>query len=102
MTAPTERAADHPGHVARAVVVHGRVQGVFFRDSCRREADRAQVTGWVRNEPDGSVAAFFEGPAAAVESLVAWCRQGPSRARVDRVEVAAVAARGSTTFEVVD
>jgi acylphosphatase len=91
-----------PDHVARSVVVHGLVQGVFFRDTCRREADRVQVTGWVRNEPDGTVAAFIEGPAPAVESLVAWCRRGPSRARVDRVDVAAATPRGSTTFDVVD
>lgn len=88
--------------VAREVVVHGHVQGVFFRDSCRREAERAGVTGWVRNEPDGTVAARFEGPAPAVERLVAWCRQGPPRARVDRVEVREAATSGAaSSFDVI-
>jgi acylphosphatase len=73
--------------VAREVRVHGHVQGVFFRDSCRREALSRQVTGWVRNDADGCVSAFFEGPADAVEAMVAWCRNGPPHARVDRVEV---------------
>jgi acylphosphatase len=71
----------------RRVVVHGRVQGVFFRDSVRRRAAAARVAGWVRNRPDGTVEAVFEGPARAVEALVAFCRQGPSRAEVERVEV---------------
>ena len=70
----------------RRVIVHGRVQNVWFRDSCRREAEVAGVAGWVRNRPDGTVEAAFEGPADAVAALVAWCHQGPPRARVDRVE----------------
>ena len=86
--------------VARRVVVHGRVQGVFFRDSCSREARRAGVTGWVRNEPDGSVAAVFEGPEPAVEQMVRWCRQGPPRARVEKVDVSEVAPGGATAFDV--
>ena len=86
--------------VARRVVVHGRVQGVFFRDSCKREAHRAGVAGWVRNEPDGSVGAVFEGPAHAVEALVAWCHEGPPLARVERVEVMETSPDGSTTFDV--
>lgn len=86
--------------VARRVVVHGRVQGVFFRDSCKREAHRAGVAGWVRNEPDGSVGAVFEGPAHAVEALVAWCHEGPPHARVERVEVMETRPDGSTTFDV--
>jgi acylphosphatase len=74
-------------YVARRVVVHGRVQGVFFRDSCRQEAERLGVVGWVRNEPDGTVAGLFEGSPEAVEQLVSWCRQGPRHARVARVDV---------------
>jgi acylphosphatase len=73
--------------VAREVVVHGLVQGVFFRDSCRREAERLGVAGWVRNEPDGTVAGHFEGPRDAVDALVRWCHDGPPRARVERVDV---------------
>lgn len=94
---------EHPANpetVAREVVVHGHVQGVFFRDSCRREAEREGVAGWVRNQPDGSVAARFEGAGGAVERLVAWCRQGPPRARVDRVEVHETAPSAARSFDV--
>ena len=73
--------------VRRRVVVHGRVQGVFFRDSCERMATSVGVSGWVRNRNDGAVEAAFEGDPEAVERMVAWCRQGPRRADVDRVEV---------------
>lgn len=90
--------SSHP--VARRVVVHGLVQGVFFRDSCRREADREGVAGWVRNEPDGSVAALFEGPQEAVDHLVRWCHDGPPRARVERVDVTDAAPTGAATFDV--
>ena len=76
-------------YVARDVVVHGAVQGVFFRDSCRREAERLGVAGWIRNEPDGTVAGHFEGPREAVEQLVRWCHDGPPRARVQRVDTLA-------------
>jgi acylphosphatase len=86
--------------VARRVVVHGRVQGVFFRDSCRQQAERHRVKGWVRNEPDGSVGALFEGSLDAVDALVAWCHEGPPRARVDRVETAEAGPTGSTAFDV--
>jgi acylphosphatase len=71
----------------RRVVISGRVQGVFFRDSCQREAARHRLAGWVRNRNDDAVEAVFEGDESAVEVLVAWCRTGPPRARVDRVEV---------------
>lgn len=73
--------------VRRRVVVDGRVQGVFFRDSCRREAAAAGVAGWVRNLHDGRVEVVAEGARAAVERLVAWCRRGPSRAVVTAVQV---------------
>ena len=73
--------------VARRVVVSGRVQGVFFRDSCREQAQVAGVDGWVRNTAEGTVEAWFEGSQDAVERLVEWCRSGPRRADVDGVEV---------------
>jgi acylphosphatase len=73
--------------IRRRVVVHGFVQGVFFRDSVRRHASSAGVSGWVRNTPHGTVEVVLEGDPAAVERLVAFCRRGPSGARVDRVEV---------------
>jgi acylphosphatase len=71
----------------RRVVVHGFVQGVFFRDSVRRRAATAGVSGWVRNNRDGTVEAVFEGEELAVERLVEFCRDGPRGARVDRVEI---------------
>lgn len=74
--------------IRRRVVVHGRVQGVFFRDSVRRLAEREGVGGWARNVPDGTVEAVFEGEPAAVERLVDFCRLGPPHAAVERVEVA--------------
>ena len=91
----------HPVRVvARAVVVHGRVQGVFFRDTCRAEAEDAGVAGWVENAPDGSVHACFEGSPAAVERLVSWVQQGPPQADVDRVDVRDVTPEGANGFEV--
>jgi acylphosphatase len=73
--------------IRRRVIVHGFVQGVFFRDSVRRHALTAGVTGWVRNNRDGTVEAVFEGEDAAVERLLGFCREGPRGAHVDRVEV---------------
>ena len=84
----------------RRVVVSGRVQGVFFRDSCWREATSAGVRGWVSNRSDGRVEAVFEGPAPAVERMVAWCRRGPPRARVTGVEVVEEAPTGEPGFGV--
>jgi acylphosphatase len=72
--------------VRRRLIVHGRVQGVWFRGSTERQARALGVAGWVRNRPDGSVEAVFEGDAGAVARAVAHCRQGPPGARVDRVE----------------
>lgn len=73
--------------IRRRVVVNGQVQGVFFRDSARREAERLGLAGWVMNRRDGKVEAAFEGEAAAVDAAVAWCRRGPARAHVTDVEV---------------
>ena len=86
--------------IRRRVVVSGRVQGVFFRDSCRREAVAAGVAGWVRNRRDGRVEAVFEGSPGAVERLVAWCRAGPPRAHVDALEVHDEEPVGETGFAV--
>lgn len=70
------------------VVVHGLVQGVWFRASTRDEAVRIGVGGWVRNLPDGTVEAVFEGEKKKVEEIVGWCHRGPSGARVSSVDVA--------------
>lgn len=82
------------------VVVTGRVQGVWFRDACRNEARALGVRGWVRNRSDGAVEAELEGPPAAVDRLVAWCRHGPSRARVEHVEVDRIATVGENNFRI--
>lgn len=82
------------------MLVDGRVQGVFFRDTCRREADRRGVTGWVRNRSDGRVEAVFEGPEAAVAAMVAWCRRGPALASVDALEVHEEPAGGLVGFTI--
>ncbi len=92
--------APEPGPVRVRVLVSGRVQGVWFRDSCRSAAIAAGVAGSARNLPDGRVEAVFEGPAPAVERLVAWCAEGPSRARVDRVETMPELPRGETGFSI--
>lgn len=69
------------------VHISGKVQGVWFRESTRQEAQRLGVTGWIRNLPDGRVEGVFEGPDAAVDRLVQWCHDGPSAARVQDVDV---------------
>ena len=71
----------------KRVVVHGRVQGVFFRDSTRQRAAAAGVSGWVRNCPDGTVEAVFDGPDDAVARMVDWMREGPRAASVEHVDV---------------
>jgi len=82
------------------VVVTGRVQGVWYRDSCRSEAQANGVAGFARNRGDGAVEAEFEGPPAAVERVVEWCRHGPPRARVDDVDVTAIPIVGDRRFRV--
>jgi acylphosphatase len=93
--------AQSSGRVARRIVVHGRVQGVFFRDSTRREADRHGVAGWVANRADGAVEAWLEGPAGAVAAVEAWIAAGgPPRATVVRCEADEVLPAGLSRFEV--
>ena len=84
----------------KRVVVHGRVQGVFFRDSTRQRAGAAGVAGWVANKPDGTVEAVLEGEPEAVERLVAWMHDGPRGATVERVEVHEEELEGLTGFDV--
>ena len=92
-TAPAER-------VRVRVVVTGIVQGVWFRESCREQARALHVGGYVRNRGDGAVEAEFEGPPAAVARMIAWCREGPPRARVDDVQVEEVPPTGDERFAV--
>ena len=73
--------------VRRRVIVHGRVQGVWFRGSTEEQARAAGLSGWVRNLADGTVEAVFEGDPLDVDEVIAWCGRGPRLARVERVEV---------------
>lgn len=77
------------------LLMHGRVQGVWYRDSMRREALRLGVNGWCRNCSDGTVEAMVQGDAAAVDALLAWAHRGPELAQVTRVDVT----EGSGSFE---
>jgi len=86
--------------VRRRVVVRGNVQGVFFRDSARREASSRGVAGWVTNRPDGAVEAVFEGDADAVQALVDWCARGPRGADVDSVDETTEGPEGLSRFEI--
>ena len=86
--------------VRRRVVVRGHVQGVFFRDSTRREALRRGVSGWVSNRPDGAVEAVFEGSPTDVEELVRFASSGPRGAFVEDVEVTEEAPEGLSGFAV--
>jgi len=83
------------------VLISGRVQGVWFRQSTKDKAAELGVTGWCRNCSDGSVEAIFEGGKEIVQSIIDWCHQGPKLARVDRIEVEWLdAVAGFSSFEV--
>jgi acylphosphatase len=82
------------------VIVRGRVQGVFFRDTVRRMAESRAVGGWVRNREDGAVEAAFEGSPDAVESLVRFCHEGPRGAVVERVEAFDEEPEGAESFQI--
>jgi acylphosphatase len=86
--------------IRQRVVVRGQVQGVFFRDTTRREAERRDVSGWVCNRRDGAVEAVFEGPADAVGALVEFCSRGPRGAAVAEVDVRGEPPEGLRGFEV--
>lgn len=88
------------GAIRRRVVVHGRVQGVYFRETTRRRAETAGVAGWVRNRVDGTVEAVFEGAPDLVDRMVDWCRLGPPDAAVVAVDVHAEPPEGATGFAI--
>ena len=88
------------GHRRVRVIVRGRVQGVAFRAYTADEARRAGIAGWVRNRPDGSVEAAFEGAPSAVEALLAFVRRGPRSARVQDVEAFEEPLAGDRLFEI--
>jgi acylphosphatase len=89
-----------PGPVRARVRINGRVQGVSFRDSCRREAVGRGVSGWISNRDDGAVEAVFEGRRQAVEAVIDWCRTGPAWAEVTAVELTEENPRGERGFRV--
>ncbi len=80
--------------------MHGRVQGVFFRETTRRRAQAAGVAGWARNRADGTVEMWLEGERGSVEAIVRFCEDGPRGARVDRVDVEAAEPTALEGFEV--
>lgn len=80
--------------------IAGRVQGVYYRDSCRQIAQRLGVAGWVRNCADGTVEAAAEGPRDAVDALATWCHEGPPRAEVTSVDITDEKPEGLTSFRV--
>jgi acylphosphatase len=80
--------------------IYGHVQGVFFRQSSRQEAQKLGLSGYAHNEPDGSVLIEAEGLAEALDAFESWCRKGPAAARVDRVEVFTGEVQGYQAFEV--
>ena len=82
------------------MIAHGRVQGVFFRDTTRQAAEQRGVAGWARNVPDGTVEAVFEGEPDAVERMVELCREGPRGAQVERLDVFDEEPEGLTGFAV--
>ena len=84
----------------KRVVVHGEVQGVFFRDSARGEAESQGVAGWVQNRSDGTVEAVFEGDDDAVERMVEFARRGSPQAEVEQVDVSDEEPEGLDGFEV--
>lgn len=87
--------------VRRRVLVSGRVQGVFYRDSCRQVAQHEGVAGWVRNLRDGRVEAVFEGPEDAVDRVVAWCHDGPAGAVVTDFVVHPEVVEGESGFRMI-
>ncbi|RLF50253.1 MAG: acylphosphatase [Thermoplasmata archaeon] len=83
------------------VRIYGIVQGVFFRANTKEMALRLGISGWVRNMPDGSVEAVFEGDDDAIEKMIKWCHRGPAMARVERVYVEYEEPRGEKEFKII-
>jgi acylphosphatase len=88
------------GVIRRKVTSHGRVQGVFFRDSTRERAKTHGVAGWIRNTPDGAVEAVLEGPPEAVDRVTRFLETGPPSAEVRRTEIDEEEPEGLSGFEI--
>lgn len=82
------------------VIIHGKVQGVWFRAHTKEMADKLGLKGWVRNLPDGNVEAVFEGDDESIREMISWCHRGPPLARVDKVEVEYEEPKGDKLFEI--
>jgi len=89
-----------PQRIRCRVVVHGRVQGVYFRADCASQARARGVSGWVSNQPDGTVYAEFEGEAEDVDAVIAWCHSGSPQSTVTGVDVTPLEPTGETGFSV--
>jgi acylphosphatase len=87
--------------VSRHLLIKGRVQGVFYRDSARKEAEKLDITGWVKNNKDGSVEAIVTGAPADVLAFVQWCKQGPPQAIVKEVIVTELATQNFESFLII-
>ena len=81
--------------------ITGTVQGVWFRESLRQEAEISGISGWVRNNPDGTVEAVFEGHPEAVDRLTTWCKRGPDRAKVDGLQAIPEEPTGEKGFKLI-
>ncbi len=86
--------------VAVHMVVHGRVQGVFFRASTQKKAEELGLAGWVKNRPDGTVEIHAEGQQETLEKLIEWCRQGPALASVSSIDLDWINAGGMESFDI--
>lgn len=84
-----------------SVRIYGRVQGVWFRAHTKEMADKLGLHGWVKNMPDGSVFAVFEGDENKIKEMIEWCRHGPPLARVERLEINEEEPRGEKDFRIV-
>lgn len=87
-----------PRAITRRLMIHGRVQGVYYRASAQAEALRLGLGGWVRNRATGEVEALVSGPEASVSAFIEWARNGPPAARVDRVDISEADAPGPGPF----
>lgn len=87
-------------HSCYRLKISGKVQGVWFSKSTQVQAQALGLTGWLQNEPNGSVTCVTEGPEAGLEALVTWCRQGPPHAKVSEINTESIAPTGAKSFEV--
>lgn len=83
------------------LIIKGKVQGVFYRACAREEAEKLGITGWIKNTGEGNVEAMINGNQGDIDRYISWCWKGPSRARVENVEVIKVEDREFQEFKVI-